>query len=124
MALVLLAAAGGPAAGAPVCEESGPLQPVALRVAREGAFLTVDAVVANRSAGTIHALQVAGEFYNFFGELVRIGVAGLVPLDLAPGHRASAALVVPYSESARTLVLRFSWREERGPAQSAVACRL
>jgi hypothetical protein len=130
--LVLAAAVGlltgggtGPvAAGAPVCEETGPLQPVALRVARDGVFLMVDAVIANRSAGLIRALQVTGEFYNFFGELVRVGVAGLVPADLGPGHRATAGLVVPWSEAVRTLVFRFSWLEEAGPVQTAVACRL
>lgn len=124
---VLLVGGVGPvavAAGAPVCEEAGPLQPVALRVSRDGVFLTVDAVIANRSDSLIRALQVTGEFYNFFGELVRVGVAGLVPADLGPGHRATAGLVVPWSEAARTLVLRFSWLEETGPVQTAVACRL
>jgi hypothetical protein len=122
---LLLAAGGRPAdAGAPVCEEVGPVQPVAVRVSREGVFLMVDAVLANRSAGPIRALQVTGEFYNFFGELVRVGVAGLVPGDLGPGHRASAGLVVPWSEAVRTLVFRFSWQEETGPVQTAVTCRL
>jgi hypothetical protein len=125
-ALWVLAAAGpvALAAGAPVCEEAGPLQPVALRVSRDGVFLMVDAVIANRSAGLIRALQVTGEFYNFFGELVRVGVAGLVPADLGPGHRATAGLVVPWSDAVRTLVFRFSWLEEAGPVQTAVACRL
>lgn len=125
-ACLLLAAAGAApaAAGPPVCEETGPLQPVAVRVSREGVFLTVDAVIANRSGGPIRALQVTGEFYNFFGELLRVGVAGLVPTDLGPGHRATAGLVVPWSEAVRTLVFRFSWLEAAGPVQTAVACRL
>lgn len=124
IACLLLAAGGPAAAGRPVCEENGPVQPVAVRVWREGVFLAVDAVIANRSAGPIRALQVTGEFYNFFGELLRVGVAGLAPTDLGPGHRATAGLVVPWSEAVRTLVFRFSWLEQAGPVQTAVACRL
>ncbi len=108
LALGLAAAAGADEPAAPGA--TGALRVVQDRVSRLGAFLLVDAIVENTTAGPIEAAEVSVEFSSFFDELLGVEHAVLGPASLGPGQKASFRVATPFSEAIRKIRYRFTWR--------------
>lgn len=97
--------------------------PVAIvqdRLYRLGVYLVVDAVIENRSATTIESVEVLVEFYDFFNELLRVEHTLVTPVTLGPGSRAAFRAVTPYTDAARKVVYRFTWRRDSDQLQAVV----
>lgn len=98
----------------------GPIAIVDDRVYREGVFLVVDALVANKMTQRIEGVEVTVEFHDFFGKVKRVEHTWASPLALGPGQLGALRVVTPYSEGVRRLLYRFTWRQNGAQFQAVV----
>lgn len=113
LAAVVLSAFPHPAAAFPIVV-------VEDRVYREGVFLVVDSLVANRSDRRIDGVEATVEFRDFFGAVVRVEHTVARPLTLGPDHVGALRVATPYSEAVRSLHYRFTWRQNGEQFQTVV----
>jgi hypothetical protein len=99
---------------------ANPMSVIGDRVYREGVFLVVDALVANRTDGYIEGVEATVVFLDLFDALVRVEHAVLRPVTLGPGQVGSLRIAVPYSDAVRKLEYRFTWRRNGSQLQSLV----
>jgi hypothetical protein len=97
-----------------------PITVIGDRVYREGVFLVVDALVANRTGGHIEGVEATVVFLDFFDALVRAEHSVLRPVTLGPDQVGSLRIAVPYSDAVRKLEYRFTWRQNGSQLQSQV----
>jgi hypothetical protein len=90
------------------------------RVYREGVYLVVDALVQNDTGAYIDGVEATVVFLDFFDTLLRAEPTVLTPVTLAPGQSASLRVAVPYTDKARKLEYRFTWRQQGTQLQSSV----
>jgi hypothetical protein len=109
-----LAAAAGPAVAA------DPITLVGDRVYREGVFLIVDATVANRTGSPIDGVEATVVFLDFFDTLVRAEHTVVRPVTLGPGQVGILRVFVPFSDAARKIEYRFTWRQDGSLLQSSL----
>jgi hypothetical protein len=81
------------------------------RVYRLGVYLVVDGLVENTTAGPVEGLEASVGFYDFFGQLLAVEPTVLTPSALGPGQVAAVRVVTPFSDAARTIHYRFTWRQ-------------
>ena len=99
---------------------SGPMAILEDRVYRAGVFLIVDGRVTNGTGARVEGVEVTVEFRDFFGGLLRIEHTLSTPSTLGPGHVGALRVVTPYSEAARKLDYRFTWRQNGEQFQTVV----
>ena len=99
---------------------ANPITVIGDRVYREGVFLVVDALIANRTGAHIEGVEATVVFLDFFDALVRAEHTVLRPVTLAPDQVGSLRIAVPYSNAVRKLEYRFTWRRNGSQLQSLV----
>lgn len=97
-----------------------PIAIVEDRVYREGVFLVVDALVANKTTQRIEGVEATVEFHDFFGKVKRVEHTWARPLTLGPGQVGALRVVTPYSEGVRRLLYRFTWWQNGAQVQAVV----
>lgn len=99
---------------------ANPITVIGDRVYREGVFLVVDALIANRTGAHIEGVEATVVFLDFFDALVRAEHTVLRPVMLAPDQVGSLRIAVPYSDAVRKLEYRFTWRRNGSQFQLLV----
>jgi hypothetical protein len=97
-----------------------PIAIVEDRVYREGVFLIVDALVANKTTQRIEGVEATVEFQDFFGKAKRVEHSWARPLTLGPGQVGALRVVTPYTDGVRRLLYRFTWWQNGVPFQTVV----
>jgi hypothetical protein len=97
-----------------------PIAIVEDRVYREGVFLVVAALVANKTNQRIEGVEATVEFHDFFGKVKRVEHTWASPLTLGPGQIGALRVVTPYSDGVRRLLYRFTWWQNGAQLQAVV----
>jgi hypothetical protein len=98
-------------------------EPIAIfedHVYREGVFLVVDTLIANKTNQRIEGVEATVEFHDFFGKVKRVEHTWASPLTLGPGQIGALRVVTPYSDGVRRLLYRFTWWQNGAQFQAVV----